>query len=88
MDFGMGAGHNLVTQTDFSRVNGIKDKNQRHDFGDAGRTSPLIRILFINGLPGRSLHQNRAGSLHLHGQTRPSPRLLRPGSFPPVFSHY
>ena len=63
--FCVSTGHHLIIQPYFSCIDGIKDQNQRHNLGNAGRTSPLIRILFVNDLSCRSLHQDRAGRLNL-----------------------
>ncbi len=59
----VGAGHNLISQFDFTGIQRIKNKDQSHNFRYARRAPFFIRVLFINNLSGWRFHQNGAGRL-------------------------
>ena len=54
--FGVGAGYNGIRHLNFPALQGIKNQDQGHDLGNAGRTSFFISVVFINYLTCRSLH--------------------------------
>ena len=49
---GIGAGYHLIRHGDLPALQRVKNKNQGHDLGDAGRASLLVRVFLINHLPG------------------------------------
>ena len=56
--FCVGAGRNLVCHGDPAAFQGIKDQDQRHDLGDAGRASLLVWIFLIDHLTGGGFHED------------------------------
>ena len=63
--FGVGTGHHLVRQRDFSLRQGVENENQRHDLCHAGRGTLLVRPLLVDHLSRGGLHEDGAGGRHL-----------------------
>ena len=57
----MGAGHHFILQLDVPSFQRFKNQQQRHDFGNAGRRTGSVRILFIDHSSGGCLQQNGRG---------------------------
>ena len=62
---GIGAGYHFIRHLNLPGINGIKNQNQCHNLGNAGRTALSVCILLINHLAGGCFHKHCAGGRDL-----------------------